>query len=597
MIPRRPPRTGPSHAYYDDYDPSSLLDILERRTDQDPDALQYRYLHKGEVDEGVELCTRRDLLGRARALGSLLAEAAAPGDRVLLLYPPGLETFVAFFACLHAGLVAVPVSPPDPSRLAQTLPRLLGIVQQSGAKIVLSSRAVVAAARPFLSEIPGLAGLRWIAGDAAAAAARGATSPGRRHELAFLQYTSGSLGAPKGVMVTQKSLLENLEMIRVGMVMDSATSGVFWLPHYHDMGFIGGGLEFVYCGASCTMMSPIAFIQRPARWLRAFSRFGGVVGGGPCFAYDRCARRVAEEELDGLDLRTWRVAFVGAEPVRAATLDRFARRFAPFGFRRESFYPCYGLAEATLFVSGKPMDGAPAVPRTLALSAEALEQNRVEPRSPEDSGTRTFVSCGPPRLSAEVAIVSPEKVRARPGEIGEIWTRGPNLAAGYWDDEEKTVAAFGLFLADTGEGPFLATGDLGFVDGGELYVTGRSKEIMILGSRNHYPQDLEETVEASHPDLRPGGSATFSFDLEDDEVLAVVAEVSKERMVAEKAARPDAPYHDVESAIRASLLKHHGVVPKKIAFLPPGGVIKTTSGKKARMEMRRRFLAEDLERA
>jgi acyl-CoA synthetase (AMP-forming)/AMP-acid ligase II len=285
--------------------------------------------------------------------------------------------------------------------------------------------------------------------------------------------------------------------------------------------------------------------------------------------------------------------------VRATVLDRFARRFERCGFRRAFFYPCYGLAEATLFVTGKPRADVPDVPSELFLSASALEQHRVESRPAGDPSARAFVSSGAPRLEAGVVIVRPEdRTRAEPGEVGEIWTRGPNIAAGYWDDQDKTRAAFGLFLSDTGEGPFLATGDLGFIDEGELYVTGRSKEVLILAGKNHYPQDLEETVEESHPDLRHGGSAAFSFERDDEEeALAVVAELSAERIGGEAAVPAPRRYHDVASAVRAALLAGHSVVPKEIVLLPPGGLVKTTSGKKARIEMRRRFLDGALERA
>ncbi len=580
------------------HDTASLLTVLERRAAEDPDAVQYRFLHKGELDEGVETLTRGELLARARALGTALAEATSPGDRVLLLYPPGLDTFVAFFACLHANVIAVPMTPPDPRRLAQTLPRLLGIVEQSGAALALSTSRVIELASPFLEGLPALSALRWMASDAlptnvAVTPAR----PRRGDSIAFLQYTSGSLGAPKGVIVNDAALAANLAMIREGMVMGPSTPGVFWLPHHHDMGFIGGGLEFVYCGAPCTMLSPVAFIQKPARWLRAVSRFGGVVGGGPCFAYEHCVRRVTDDELVGVDLGTWRVAFVGAEPVRASVLEAFSRRFERWGFRREFLYPCFGLAESTLFVSGKPMPAAPAAPRAITVSAGALERHRVERVEPSHADARTLVSSGSPRLDARVVIVTPERARCAPGEVGEIWTSGPNIAAGYWNDEAKTRETFGLSLRDTGEGPFMATGDLGFVDDGELYVTGRSKEIMILEGRNHYPQDLEETVEAAHPDLRYGGSAAFSYDQGDAEVLAVVAEVRAERVAAERASPGATPFHDIASAVRAALFKKHAVAPREIVFLQPQSLQKTTSGKKARLDMRRRLLDGSLDRA
>lgn len=585
--------------------PANLLDVLVNRTEENPEAIQFRFLHTGELDDSVEELTRRQVLERASALGAVLAEQTQPGERILLLYPPGLETFVAFFACLHADLIAVPMTPPDPGRMSQTLPRLLAIVEQSGAKLVLSTAAVVEMAQPFLEGIPAMANLRWLATDEAfSTASKTSALPGRRpgrkpDAIAFLQYTSGSLGTPKGVMVPDSALLANLEMIRVAMCLGPAAPAVFWLPHFHDMGFIGGALEHVYSGAPSTMMSPMAFIQKPVRWLRAISRYGGFVCGGPCFGYDRCVSRVSDAELEGLDLSSWQVAFIGAEPVRAPVLDRFARRFERCGFRREAFYPCYGLAESTLFVTGKPMAGPLELPKQLDVSADALEQHRVEHRRTGDEGAgtvRTLLSCGATRLDGDVVIVSPEhRNRVKPGEVGEIWTRGPNIAVGYWNDAEKTKAAFGNYLSD-GEGPFLATGDLGFIEDGELYVTGRSKELLIIGGRNHYPQDLEETIEASHPDLRRGGSAAFSYEGKDDEVLTIVAEIAPDRIMAEQAAPSERPYQDVVNAIRAALLKHHFVIPKEIAFLPPSSLAKTTSGKKARLDMRRRFLSGEIER-
>jgi acyl-CoA synthetase (AMP-forming)/AMP-acid ligase II len=584
--------------------PKNLLDILEERSAENPAAVQFRFLHSGDLDGSVEELTRRQVLERASALGALLAEQTRPGDRILLLYPPGLETFVAFLACVHADTIAVPMAPPDPGRMHQTLPRLLSIVEQSGASLVLSTSAVVEMAQPFLAEIPAMANLRWMATDEAFSTAWSVPIANRRsgrkpHAIAFLQYTSGSLGTPKGVMVTDAALLANLEMIRVGMCLSASTPNVTWLPHFHDMGFIGGALEHVYTGAPTTLMSPMAFIQKPVRWLRAISRYRGFVCGGPCFGYDRCVSRISDAELEGLDLSSWEVAFIGAEPVRAPVLERFARRFERCGFRREAFYPCYGLAESTLYVTGKPMAGPLAVPRQLEVSADALEQHRVEHRKTgdgRDGAVRTLMSCGTARLEADVAIVSREhQARVKPGEVGEIWVRGPNIAVGYWNDEEKTKAGFGNYLSN-GEGPFLATGDLGFIEDGELFVTGRLKELLIIGGRNHYPQDLEETIEASHPDLRRGGSAAFSYEGQDDEVLTIVAEIAPERISSEQAAPSARPYQDVVNAIRAALLKHHFVIPKEIAFLPPSSLAKTTSGKKARLDMRRRFLSGELER-
>jgi acyl-CoA synthetase (AMP-forming)/AMP-acid ligase II len=564
-----------------------LLDVVERHAERDPDAIVFRFLHRGDLDADVEELTRGALLHRARSLAAVIADATAPGDRVLVLVPAGLDTLVAFFACLHAGVLPVLMTPPDAVKVDRSLERLARIVARSGASLVVTRGEVIRAADPLLRSTPALVRLRWVAVDAVDAAPSPRRVPIRAEAPAFLQFTSGSLGAPRGVVVTQQSLLANLDMLRVGMVADAGTPGVSWLPLFHDMGLICGALLFAYVGSSATLFSPGDFIHRPVRWLRAITRYGGVIGGAPCFAYERCARRVPDDELAGLDLRTWRTAYCGAEPVRAATVDRFCQRFAPVGFRREFFFPCYGLAEATLYVSGKPMS-PPAAPRVLSLSAAALERDRIEVLPASDPAARPIVSCGIPAEGTEVVIASLHGDGvARPGEVGEICLRGPHVAAGYWDDVDATAVTFGRAV---GEGtPRLATGDLGFVDGGELFLTGRLKEVLKLSGRNLYPDDLEATVEAAHDDLRLGGSAAFSLERDDEEVLAVVAELRDERCAG-------GAWDDVTRAVRAALLREHGVSPRELVFVRPGGLAKTTSGKKARAEMRRRLLAQRLDR-
>ncbi|MGH9362673.1 MAG: fatty acyl-AMP ligase, partial [Thermoanaerobaculia bacterium] len=328
-------------------------------------------------------------------------------------------------------------------------------------------------------------------------------------------------------MVTHGNLLHNEAMIAAAFGQSASSVIVGWLPLYHDMGLIGNVLQPLFVGATCILMSPTDFLQQPWRWLDAISRYRASTSGGPNFAYELCVQKIGAEQRAGLDLSSWEVAFNGAEPVRHDTMERFARAFSPCGFRREAFYPCYGLAEATLFVSGGGKGRAPLV---MAVESPALERHQVAPAAPESPSGRALVGCGRPWMGQEVAIVDPESHRrCAPGQVGEIWVAGPSVAAGYWRQPEATEQDFRARLADTGEGPFLRTGDLGFVHAGELFVAGRLKDLIILRGRNLYPQDIERTAEGSHPALRPGCGAAFSVDVEGEERLVVVQELDRNR--------------------------------------------------------------------
>ncbi|HET9212138.1 MAG TPA: proline iminopeptidase-family hydrolase, partial [Thermoanaerobaculia bacterium] len=454
--------------------PATLIDLLRARAGEKGGAPLYTFLADGEAEEAT--LSYGGLDRRARAIGARLQQAGAAGERALLLYPPGLDFIAAFFGCLYAGAVAVPAYPP---RAGRTQPRLRAIAGDARPRLVLTTAAIAAKAAELSEQIPELAGAEWIATESldSSAAERWTPPSLGPGTLAFLQYTSGSTAAPKGVMVTHANLLHNERLIGAAFGMDEESVVVGWLPLYHDMGLIGNVLQPLHAGGRCVLMSPVAFLQRPMRWLEAVSRYRGTVSGGPNFAYELCLRKAAPEALSRLDLSSWRVAYNGAEPVRASTLERFAEAFAPCGFRAEALYPCYGLAEATLFVTGG--HGA-----------------RVE---------KERVSCG--SAWQRIVTVDPETGEERPE--GEVWISGPSVARGYWENEEATARDFHAFLP-TGEGPFLRTGDLGFLSGGELYVTGRLKDLIILRGRNHYPQDVELTAERSHPDLHPGGGAAFS---------------------------------------------------------------------------------------
>jgi phthiocerol/phenolphthiocerol synthesis type-I polyketide synthase C len=570
-IPRRPGETLVDHFR------SVLLGRPALRT--------YQFLVDGEGEP--QTLTNAELDVRARALAAILRERVPAGERALIVSPPGIDYVTAFFACLYAGVIAVPVYPPNPALLMRTLPRLLAVIEDARPAVVLAPALIASMADQLSEYAPALAELSWQSidevDDTLADAWRHPGTTGS--DIAFLQYTSGSTGQPKGVMLSHANLVANIQAISRLFVGDDPDShGIIWLPPYHDMGLIGGLLTPAYATFSMTFMSPLAFLKHPLRWLRAISDFGGTISGGPNFAYDLCVSKIPEPDRAGLDLSTWRVAFTGAEPVRAETIDRFTDVYGPYGFRREAFYPCYGLAEATLIVSGGARAAAPIVRE---LSATALAAHAAA--APIDSAdTRLAVGCGPSLVEQRVVVVDPEtRVRLEDGRIGEIWVSGPSVASGYWQRPQETEETFAAHLADTGEGPFLRTGDLGFVDGTELYVTGRRKDLIIIAGRNHYPQDIERTVEGCHPALRLGCGVACGVDAGREERLLIVHELESDP------AKVDAD--EVFAAIRRVVADGHDVQVHDIVLVRRGSVPKTSSGKLQRRACRDAYLDGDLE--
>ncbi|XXY51130.1 MupA/Atu3671 family FMN-dependent luciferase-like monooxygenase [Sorangium sp. So ce269] len=552
---------------------ATLPDLLRLQAERRGDELLYRYLSTGDPDGAAEEWTFADFERRSRGVGALLQEAGAAGERALLVYPPGLEFIEGFMGCLCAGAIAVPTYPPDPTRLERTLPRLRAIAQDSGANFVLTTTSILAMAEAILPAAPELAALRWVATDAPspelAAAFRAPQLAA--DALAFLQYTSGSTGDPRGVMITHANVLHNERAIARAFRHDPSSRGVGWLPVFHDMGLIGNVLQPLFTGFSCTLMSPLAFLQQPLRWLKAISRFRATTSGGPNFAYELCVRKVRPEDRASLDLSSWNVAFNGAEPIRSATLDRFAEAFAPCGFQRESFYPCYGLAESTLIVSGAESRRAPVTRTVSAAALGAGDAQDVRDVQKSGDAARPLVSSGQPALDQRILVVDPGTGAPLPaGKVGEIWTASPSVALGYWGRAEETARAFGARLP-SGEGPFLRTGDLGFVLDGELFITGRSKDVIILRGRNHYPQDIEQTVEATHPAVRPGCVAAFALEVDGAERLGVAAEIDPARAGGDPGA--------VGRAIQQAIAAEHGLPVHVLALLPPQGIPKTSSGK------------------
>ncbi len=564
----------------DPHDVSTLVELLRHRASEDPDRCAYTFLPNGEVEEGHVTHGELDL--RARAVAARLQALGARGERALLLYPPGLEYIAALFGCFYAGVVAVPAYPP---RRDRTDPRLQSIVADCTPTLALTTRELLGEAERLCAHTPELGGLRWLATeDVPAGDAAGWSDPGVDGEaVAFLQYTSGSTASPKGVMVSHGNLLHNFAVIEQLAGYTPRTRSVIWLPPYHDMGLIGGILQPLFTGYWAALFPPVAFIQRPARWLEAVSRYGATSSGGPNFAYDLCVHAVRPEEREALDLSRWEVAFNGAEPVRHETLRAFAEAFALCGFRARSFYPCYGLAEATLMVTGSRPAEPPA---ERAVDPDALGGGAVREAEPE--GRYRLVGSGRSAPSQRVIVVDPATLReCPPDRVGEVWVAGPSVARGYWGRPGETAETFAGFESGTGEGPFLRTGDLGFLDGGELYITGRLKDLIVIRGRNHYPQDIERTAIRSHDGLRAGSGAAFSVDQDGEERLVVVQEVSRQ-------AAAGLDVEEVAAAIRRAVAAEHGLQVHAVAVARAGGVPKTTSGKIQRRACRARFLAGEL---
>ncbi|NLE37244.1 MAG: aminotransferase class I/II-fold pyridoxal phosphate-dependent enzyme [Pirellulaceae bacterium] len=560
---------------------ATLVDLVRYRAKIQPEDPAFVFLVNGE-DEQVSL-TYRQLDTQARAIAAWLESHGVAGQRALLLYPAGLEFISAFFGCLYAGVIAVPVYPPRRNR---SMNRIQAVADDCDVKVALSTDLVLKRIEPLVDETPHLKQLTWLPTCQVLERMADQWRPPKidAETVAFLQYTSGSTGTPKGVMLSHGNLMHNSALITHAFEHTRSGSGVYWLPCYHDMGLIGGILQPLYLGRPNVMMAPMSFLQRPIRWLRAITRFGATTSGGPNFAYELCVQKVQDDQIKDLDLSRWRVAFNGAEPVRAETLDRFAEKFAPCGFRREAFYPCYGLAEASLIVTGGYAARPPIVRH---FSASSLLEGDAVKTSSHSPDSRPLVGCGETLVDQQVVIVDPEsRTTCGESQVGEIWVRGPSVARGYWNKPDINDTVFKARLADTGEGPFLRTGDLGFLDRGELFVTGRIKDLIILHGVNIYPQDVEQTVQGAHPRLRPDTGAVFTVEEGGREKLFVVQEVERRRQ---------GNLEDVFEAIRRAVSLEHELNVEGIILIRAGSIPKTSSGKIQRFACRDGYLDGSLQ--
>lgn len=557
----------------------TVVDALRANSARTPYRKLFTFLPDGEEEEPS--LTSSILDTKARAVAARLRAQVEPGSRALLLFAPGQDFVIAFFACLYAGVVAVPAYP----QRGRGMLRLSGIAEDAQPAAVLTTSAIRAFAETATSSIPELQEAAWLTVDTIPDGyGAGWSAPALEgNSVAFLQYTSGSTGQPKGVMVTHGNLIHNIELICRSLDLDESTVNVGWLPPYHDMGLISMIILPAVMGIHSVLMPTMAFLQRPVRWLRAISKYRGTASAAPNFAFELCARKVTEEDRASLDLSSWAVVANGAEPIRAASLQRFCDAFASSGFRPEAIVPVYGLAESTLMVSGAPT----ALPRIFrAFDGSDLERGaarRVPERSPN---ARVLVGCGISQ-GLEVAIVDPqERVRCRLGQVGEIWVAGKSVAAGYWERPDLSREIFEATLSDSDEGPYLRTGDLGFQSDEGLFVTGRTKDVIIVAGRNHYPQDIEWTVECAHSAIRPGCVAVFGVERDGEEAVVVAAEVRREA----GGAKDSADSESVANAVLRAVMQEHRLAVRDVVLLPAGSLPKTSSGKLQRGESRKQYL-------
>lgn len=562
----------------------SFVSVTRARAEQKGDAVAYTFLPGGDGRE-INL-TYAELDRRARAVAARLQHELQPGDRAILVFPTGPDFIAAFLGCLYARVIAVPV--PEPFTDRHFL-RIKNIVADAGAGYILSTSHFIAVVNQRFANNADIQALRWLATDTLdlAGAAAWQPPPIAPDDIAFLQYTSGSTAAPKGVIITHQNLQANSEMLRQACQSDANTVLVSWLPLFHDLGLVSKLLQTIYVGCHCILMSPLAFLQKPVRWLQAISHYQADISGAPDFAYAVTARKVTPEQKAGLDLSSWRLAYAGAEPVRQATLEQFAAAFHECGFRRQALTPAFGMAEATLFIAGGPIERSPIY---YEIDAAAFGQNRIVPARAGEASL-TAVACGRfDWADQQLKIVNPDtRNECAPDEVGEIWLAGSHIARGYWHKPAETEAAFHAYTADTSAGPFMRTGDLGFVHEGQIYIGGRIKDLIIIDGQNHYPQDVEFTVEDAHPAVRQGCTAAFSIDHEGQERLVAVAELREPVNV-------DSPWDTqaIAQELRRAAAKEHGIPLYDIAFIKARTIPKTSSGKIQRLACRADYLANRL---
>lgn len=567
------------------YRHNNLLSISRQYAEETTDIQPFTFIdYSGNKPTDITL-SYAELDRRARQVAALLQTRGLPGQRVLLLYPAGLDYLCAFFGCLYASMIAVPAYPPLNPRLRD---RLAAIAEDCSPTISLTTTTTLENIGPKSAMPVPLAKLHWLATDERLDAFEFIWNEPNitREHIAFLQYTSGSTGRPKGVMVTHGNLLHNLYVIALNLQFQTGDHHLTWLPPYHDMGLIGAILGSFAAGVPLSFMTPAAFLRRPERWLQEISSRRCTISGAPNFAYELCLEKIAESQKVHLDLSSWTLAYSGAEPVRLDTLERFARRFSDCGFDQRAFYPCYGMAETTLFVTG--IDRTKKPTSLIADNHIHATPNRSNPAPCDSLGKDNgipVVSCGVVAEGMSVEIVDPDTDLVLPDRsIGEVWVKGPSVTAGYWNREADTQASFQATSLEL-DGHYLRTGDLGFKHNDEIYICGRLKDLIIIRGVNHYPQDIETTVSFCHEVIKPGCGIAFSVDKGGEEKLVFVQEIGRQNQ--ERVA-------DIFAAIQKAIADRHELQPYEILLIEKGCIPKTTSGKLCRQPCRDQYLNQHL---
>ncbi len=570
----------------------NLMEAYRRQSFVQPDKVVYRYLAGSVFDSEKTIeVTYEELDRRIRNIAHLLQTRNACGKRVVLVYSSGIEYVEAYFACLFSGAIAVPAYPPNASRFF--FPRLDHMIKNSGAEIALSTTETIQSLQVSQPDLVNGFNLEWVSTDNLSEYYSDLwVEPDLNEDtVAFLQYTSGSTSTPKGVIVTHGNLLHNINVIgdcfkplmKEGL---SDINGVTWLPPYHDMGLIGGILALPFFGFTANLMSTTAFVKKPLRWLEALSYFKSQISAAPNFAFDYCLKHIPAEEEAKLDLSHMRIIFNGAEPINYRSIERFNERFSVSGLRNEVIYPCYGLAESSLIVTGGPMDASPTVK---AFNKKSLENGLIEEVSIDMPDARSLVGCGSELSDGKVVIVSPETMTAcRDNEPGEIWIQSPSVAPGYWEEDAKTKETFQAYIEPDHEGPYLRTGDLGFLYNNELFITGRLKDLIIIQGRNISPTDVERVAENSHLAFRKNSNAAVSVEIDKQEELVVIQEVDKKYM---KQMNTD----ELISAIRNAVEEEFNLNPYEVVLIRSGTIKKTSSGKIQRHTCREVYLDNSLD--
>lgn len=571
----------------------TIIDFLKNRADRHADDIAFRFMGNGDLDGPIIEWTFSELYHQSAGVAEDLVEQGLSGSSVLLVFPPGLDFVKAFYGCLLAGARAVPVPLPNP-RSKNPFGRILNTAKACSASTVLTNQELADMVAPMAADLP--VSLKAVT-DRVVTDWDGPSS--EMDEVAYLQFTSGSTGHPKGVAVTHANAVSNLRVMGQMLRLKPTKPAIVWAPHYHDLCLVGHILGPVYYGFESTLMSPMDFLLKPVRWLRAMSHYKIANTACPNFGYEYSARRIKPKDCEGLDLSNWVIAGNGGEPVLPQTMEAFIEKFGPYGFRPQTFMPTYGMAESVLFVAGLKSMSEP--PRVLTLDAKELETHKVRILPDNKSGERTVVSCGRPGADHRVIAVEPETFnQCGPDQVGELWVQGPSVPSCYWGLSEESAATFEGRLADTDEGLFLRTGDLGFVADDEVYVTGRLKDLIIIAGRNHYPSDIEFSVQQSGAPVRLGSCVAISERVNGAEELVIVAEVDDRQIPAEEpseeagAVSVDEFWTSAVKTVQGAVSKGHGLSARSVVFVKPRSLEKTSSGKPRRRYYQQLFLKGEL---